>query len=367
MDIICNKQLLSTAIQQVSYAVAAKSSLAALECILLKAGEGKLALSGYDLELGITTAVEARVNQPGAVLLSARLLADIVRRMPGDSIAITCQPNHICQLKSGLAEYTLPGLPSGDFPELPRVEGEATAVSLPQCTLRSMLEQVLFAVATTDLKPVHTGVLFDLDQESITLVAVDGYRLALRREQAQINTQMQFIVPGKTLSDVQKLLAESETPLSLLLSKKHIIFDIEGCQVVSRLLEGDFLDYKNAIPKESQTSVTITTRAFMAGVERTSLLISEKLKSPLKAVFESESLTLWCSTTMGQAIDQVACQMKGQPVEMGFNNRYLLDALRAADCDELRLEINGPLSPMKLLPPTGDAFLFLVLPVRLKQ
>ena len=198
------------------------------------------------------------------------------------------------------------------------------------------------------------------------MVSVDGYRLALRREKANIDHKMNFIVPGKTLSDLQRLLDDSDDPVNIQVSKKHIIFEIGPCVVISRLLEGDFLNYRTAIPPDSSTTVSIQTRDLIDSIERTSLLISDRLRSPLKVAFGRNLIEISCSTTIGKAYDQAECSTEGAEVEMGFNNRYLLDALKASGCDKVKLEINGALSPMKIVPPEGDSFLFLVLPVRLK-
>lgn len=365
MKITCDKQELSSAISSVSLAVSPKSSMQSLEGILLRAKNGRLYLTGYDLELGISTSVEAKVIEEGEVVLAARLFSDIVRRLPSESLTLSCNEKMLTEIKGGMAEYTLLGISAGEFPELPSIT-EAAAVELPQNTLASMIQQTLFAIATTDSKPVHTGSLFELEENMVTMVSVDGYRLALRRERANVGKTMSFIVPGKTLGDLLKLLDDSDDPVGIQVSKKHILFEIGNCVVVSRLLEGEFLNYKTSIPQSGSTTVTIKTREIIDSIERTSLLISDRLRSPLRVNFGQNEIQISCSTTIGKANDQVACVTQGPVVEMGFNNRYLLDALKAAGCDQVKLEISGPLSPMIVLPCEGDSFLFLVLPVRLK-
>ena len=366
MKITCEKQALSAAISSVSLAVSPKSSMQALEGILLRARNGRLYLTGYDLELGISTSVEARVMEEGEVVLTARLFADIIRRLPSDTVTLSCNEKMLTEIKGGMAEYTLLGISANEFPELPAI-AEAAAVELPQNTLASMIQQTLFAIATTDSKPVHTGSLFELEENMVTMVSVDGYRLALRREPANVGKSMRVIVPGKTLADLLKLLGDSDEPVGIQVSKKHITFEIGDCVVVSRLLEGDFLNYKTSIPQGGSTSVTINTREFIDSIDRTSLLISDRLRSPLRVSFGANEIQISCSTTIGRANDQVGCKTEGPAVEMGFNNRYLLDALKATGCDQVKMEISGPLSPMIILPCEGDSFLFLVLPVRLKS
>ena len=373
MKIICQKDLLVEAVSNVSRAVCAKSPIPALEGILLKAEEGTLELTGYDLELGIVTTIESKTEQAGELVLSARLLLDIIRRIPGETVSILSDERFLATIRGGASEFTIPGLSAEEYPELPNVQQQSDLV-LKQGVLKSMIDQTLFAIATTDSKPVHTGSLFDIKDSCVTLVSVDGYRLALRREPIVSDLTTQFIVPGKTLSEISKLLKEEEEEVYLVVSSKHIVFRIGGYYVVSRLLEGDFLDYNAAIPKLSKTTVKVNTRSLTDAVERTSLLISDRLRSPIRLAVTEQTVQLNCSTTMGKAHDEVECEMTGEPVSMGFNfitelfnKENLLDALKASDCDMIKMEINGALSPMRVMPLEGESFLFLVLPVRVKN
>lgn len=366
MKIVCQKELLVEAVSNVARAVCAKSPIPALEGVLLKAQEAQLQLTGYDLELGIVTTVEAKVEEAGELVLSAKLLLDIIRRIPGEQVSIISDDKNLATIRGGASEFTIPGIAAEEYPELPNVK-ESSDLVMKQGVLKSMIDQTLFAVATTDSKPVHTGSLFDIKDSCVTLVSVDGYRLALRREPIVSDQTTRFIVPGKTLSEISKLLKDEDGEAYLVVSQKHIVFRIGGYYVVSRLLEGDFLDYNAAIPKTSKTTVKINTRSLTDSVERTSLLISDRLRSPIRLALMDGKMQLSCSTTMGKAYDEVDCDMQGEAVSMGFNNKYLLDALKASDCDMVKLEINGALSPVRLTPLEGDSFLFLVLPVRVKN
>ena len=366
MKINCNKDELFSVISNVSRAVSAKSTLTALEGILLRAKGDKLYLSAYDLDMGMSSSIEARVHEEGEIVLTAKLFVDMVRRMAGEDVCIESDEKLLTQIKSGLSEFTILGIPAEEFPELPQV-GDSAVFQLPQNMLKSMVDQTLFAIATNDAKPVHTGSLFEFENGILNVVSVDGFRLALRREKVACEEDLSFVVPGKTLSEISKLLDDDEeTNVDISASHKHIIFQVNGYSVVSRLLEGEFLDYKAAIPPTTASTVTVNKRSFMESIERTSLLISDRLKSPLRVKFEDGSIKMSCSTAIGKAYDELDCKMEGAGVEMGFNNRYLIDALRASDCDEVKLEISGALSPMKIVPLSGDHFLFLVLPVRLK-
>lgn len=366
MKLICNKEKLCEAVANVSRAVASKSTILALEGILLKAQGNSLTLTGYDLELGITTTLDAEIAEPGEIILTARLFSDMIRRMPYETISIESDQKLLTHIVSGAAEYTILGLDPQEFPELPSI-GESALLTISGETLKSMVDQTLFAVAVSDAKPVHKGSLFDMRDGMLTVVSVDGYRLALRREVLGIGEETSFVVPGKTLSEVSKLIGTGEEPIELSVSSKYIIFRIGGYQVLSRLLEGEFLDYRAAIPKQHTTEVTVSTRRFIDSIERISLLISDKLRSPLKIHFTDSKIRSSCSTAIGKANDEIECQMTGGDVEMGFNSKYLLDALRACGTDEAVLQLGGPLAPMKVVPKESEAFLFLVLPVRLKS
>jgi DNA polymerase-3 subunit beta len=230
-----------------------------------------------------------------------------------------------------------------------------------------MIRQTIFAVAESDAKPIHTGTLFEIKENRIREVSVDGYRLAMRSERVQNEEEFSFVVPGKTLSEVLKLLSDEDKNVTISDGSRNIIFGIENYSVLSRLLEGDFLDYNAAIPTSHATEISVQTRSFIDSVERVSLLITDRLKSPVRSIFDRNEIKLSCSTAIGKASDQFTAQLSGDSVEMGFNKRYLLDALRNTEGDEIKIQLNGPLSPMKVLPKNGDAFLFLVLPVRLKN
>lgn len=366
MKITCQRDLLSNAVNNASKAVMAKSNLPSLEGVLVKTDRDRIVITGYDLELGITTFVPAQVEQEGSVVLTARLFADMVRKMPGDTVSIYCDDKYLTQITSGSAEFVILGLPADEFPALPKIEKE-TSVTLPQNLLKGMISQTQFAIAVSDAKPVHTGSLFELSGNEITMVSVDGFRLAMRREKAQINENASFIVPGKTLGEIEKLLSDEDSPLSIFVSKKHIVFEIDHYSIISRLLEGEFLNYRDAIPPSASTSVVVNTKTFCDSIDRVSLIITDRMKSPIKAVFADDTVKILCTTALGKVNDAFSAQISGPAVEIGFNNKYLLDALKAAGCDEVKLELNGPLSPMKIVPLQNDSFLFLVLPVRIKN
>lgn len=368
MNLTCTKQQLMEAVSNVQRAVSSKSSVPALEGILLKAEENEIFLCGYDLELGITTTMQASVEKPGAVILNARLFSDIVRRLPADTVQLSTDEKDVTVIRSGNSEFSIAGIPAAEYPELPVVTNESS-IELSHAMMKSMIRQTIFAVAESDAKPIHTGTLFEIGGGTIRLVSVDGYRLAVREEKITADTaagEINFVVPGKSLSEVLKLLSDDDNnKVALQVGRRHILFNIGHYTLISRLLEGEFLDYRAAIPASASMEVICKTRSFIESVERVSLLITDRMKSPIRCLFDTDEIALSCSTAIGRANDQFEAQISGDPVEIGFNNRFLLDALRNSEGDEVKIQLNGPLSPMKILPREGDSFLFLVLPVRL--
>ena len=330
MKFTVNKSDITEAVGNIQRAVSTKTSIPALEGILLGAGEEGLELCAYDLELGITTVIPAFVVEPGRAVLSAKLFSDIVRRTPAETITITVDEKNMATLESGYSRFSIIGIPAEEFPELPKLT-DSTQFSMAGSVLKSMIRQTLFAIAESDAKPIHQGSLFNLENGMMDVVSVDGYRLAVRREPVEFSDSLDFVVPGKTLSEILKLIKETDDPVEISAGRRHILFKIDNYTVISSLLEGEFLNYKAAIPPESQTEVVLKTREAIDSVERVSLLITDRLKSPVRCLFNENEIKLNCTTSMGRASDQIDVEMTGQSVEIGFNNRYLLEALRTTE------------------------------------
>ncbi|MBQ9963549.1 MAG: DNA polymerase III subunit beta [Clostridia bacterium] len=366
MRITCARQALVDAVNNVQRGVASKSALPALEGILMKASGSSLFLAGYDMELGITTTIEADVAEAGELVLTAKLFAEIIRKLPEEEITIESNDRNNTVIRSGHSEFTIMGFSSADYPELPTIN-DGAALTMQQSVLKSMIRQTIFAVAQSDTRPIHTGVQFEIADNTLRLVAVDGSRLAMRSEEIKSNESLQFVVPGKTLSEVLKLLSDEEEPLYVTVGSRHIIMEIGGYSVFSRLLDGEFLPYRKAIPVQTTTTIRVKTREMIDAVDRASLVISDRLKSPLICRFKDDQIFLSCVTALGSVNEMIGVGMEGRPEEMGFNCRFLLDALRNTESDEIMIELNGAQAPMKIVPTTGESFLFLVLPVKLKR
>ena len=367
MKFSCEKALLQAAISTTSRAVSPKSSIPALEGILLEAGSD-LRLTGYNLETGIRTIVPADIREEGTLVLGARLFGEIVRKLPDDIVTFQSE-NYMVNIKCGMSEFNILGTDPEEFPELPTVEYQNSLI-LPQSRLKAMISQTLFAVSDNEIRPIHTGSLFEVDSNGLTIVSVDGYRLALRNEaidKKEGTETFSFVVPGAALSEVEKICSDVDEPASVTQGARHVMFKVGDTMLVSRRLEGEFLAYRQAIPRNNTIHVEGDTRALLSSIDRVSLIISDKLKSPLRCVFDSNLLKISTTTAIGDAYDECPLSGDGGGLEIGFNNKYLMDALKAAPADKVRLELTTGVSPCVILLTEGEEnFLYMVLPVRLK-
>ncbi len=366
MKFSCEKALLSAAVSVTSRAVAVKSSIPAMEGILIEAGS-ELRLTGYNLETGIQARVPSEITQTGSLVLPARLFGEIVRNLPDDVVVVSSQ-EYTVHIQCGPSKYKILATDAEEFPELPSVD-QQNSLTIGQNVLRSMINQTLFAVSDNESRPVHTGSLFEIEGDSLTVVSVDGYRLALRREKVDERTgadAFSFVVPGAALGEVEKI-CSGEEPVTVIQGARHILFRTGDNLLVCRRLEGEFLAYRNAIPRNNTIQVECAGRALLTSIDRVSLIISEKLKSPLRCVFGDGVVDITTKTAIGDAADQCPIEGDGQGLEIGFNNKYLKDALKAAPAERLRLEFTSGVAPCVILPAEGEEnFIYMVLPVRLK-
>ena len=363
MKFSCEKALLQAAISTTSRAVSPKSSIPALEGILLEAGND-LRLTGYNLETGIRTIVPADIREEGTLVLGARLFGEIVRKLPDDIVTFQSE-NYMVNIKCGMSEFNILGTDPEEFPELPTVEYQNSLI-LPQSRLKAMISQTLFAVSDNESRPIHTGSLFEVDSNGLTIVSVDGFRHEAIDKKEGAET-FSFVVPGAALSEVEKICSDVDEPASVTQGARHVMFKVGDTMLVSRRLEGEFLAYRQAIPRNNTIHVEGETRALLSSIDRVSLIISDKLKSPLRCVFDSNLLKISTKTAIGDAYDECPLSGDGGGLEIGFNNKYLMDALKAAPADKVRLELTTGVSPCVILPTEGEEnFLYMVLPVRLK-
>ena len=367
MKFTCEKALLVSAISVASRTVAPKSAIPSLEGLLVKAGV-KVMLTGYNLETGITVGVPADITEPGECIMPARLFFDIIRKLPDDEVTVSVDESFRVSIRGGISSFTITAMTAEDYPELPDVESEK-GIPVPQRELREMISGTIFSASENMARPIHTGCLFEIADESVTVVAVDGYRLALRRyiPEQPLERTVKFVAPAAALKEVEKILDDTDDPAVIYLGTKHILFMIGDATLVCRILEGEFLDWRRVLPQNNPIKVAANVREVTDSIERVSLVISEKIKSPVRCTFGHNTADFRTTSTIGEAHDMCSTAGDGKDLEIGFNSRYLLDALRAVPTPEVSLELINGLSPIVLNPCDGSGrFSYMVLPVRLK-
>ncbi len=368
MRFTCEKSMLSAGLNIASRTVAQKSSLSVIEGILCRAGHG-ISLTGYNMETAITHQIEAEVLEAGACILPARLFGDIIRRLPEGPVTVSVDDNYRVSIKAGYAAFSISAECADDYPDLPDVN-EGRPVRIPQVKLKELISGTIFAVSENQGRPIHTGVKFEVEDMAVSAIAVDGFRLARRtwHPETGLAREMSFVVPAGGLKEVEKILTDSEEPAAFTLGTKHILYQIGPTTLVFRLLEGDFLDWRRVVPTNCPIKLGAHVGDLASSIERVGLIVSEKYKSPVRCVFSDNVLQLRTNTTIGEAQDRCAIAGDGKELEIGFNVRYLADALRVIPSDEVILELTNGLSPIVLTPADDKHdFAYMVLPVRIKN
>ena len=368
MRFTCEKNMLVQGLNIASRAVASKSSLTVIEGILCRAEEN-LSFTGYNMETGITYTVDAEVSDPGQCILPARLFSDIVRRLPEGPVTVVVDETFKVSIRAGYASFTISAESADDYPELPDVSA-GRSVSIPQQKLKELISGTIFAVSENQGRPIHTGVKFEVEEQSISAIAVDGFRLARRTYHPENGTgrTLSFVVPAAGLKEVEKILSDCEDEAVFSLGAKHILFEIGNATLVCRLLEGDFLDWRRVVPTNCPIKLCANVSDLASSIERVGLIVSEKYKSPVRCVFSDHVLLLKTNTTIGAAEDRCAIAGDGNELEIGFNVRYLADALRVVPSEEVILELTNGLSPIVLTPAEDKYdYSYMVLPVRIKN
>lgn len=362
----CDTSALISAISVSSRTVSQKSTIAALEGILVTAGT-KLVLTGYNLETGISVSMDVDVKEMGAAVFPAKLLGDIVRKLPADRVTIQVDDGYRVKIVSGISSFSIMASSAEDYPSLPDVEYDK-AIEIPQNVLRDMISGTIFSVSENQARPIQTGCKFEIDADTATVVAVDGYRLALRREKIDNpeGRKLSFVAPAPALRELEKILGDTDEPASFTLGTRHILFQVGSATLVCRLLEGEFLDWRRVVPTDNPIHLAVNVREITQSMERVSLIVSEKLKSPVRCTFGSNVAAFRTSNSLGNAYDECQTAGNGNDMEIGFNCKYLLEALKAVPTENVTLELKTSLSPAVINPCEGDRFTYMVLPVRLK-
>ncbi|MDR0405490.1 MAG: DNA polymerase III subunit beta [Clostridiales bacterium] len=371
MKFTCDRTALTDAVGIVQRAVASRSTLAVLEGILIKAKGGKVTLTGNDLEIGIEAVIGAEVSNEGKVVVNSALFGNIIRKMSGDTVTVDVAENHATELKCGNSNIRLNGISGDEFPEIPGFDTELD-LALSQKEFKDLIRHTIFAVGTSESKLILTGCLLEASANNVSMVAVDGFRLALKKIVSEAESvssgDAAIVIPAKTLREINSIIGDSDDKITIRCSQKNVRLEFDNVIFTSRLLEGDYIDYKKIIPTEFKTRIKADLKPLIEAVDRASVIItSEATKSPLTVKIADGVMQLRCETNAGKVDEVVPVEMRGDEIEIGFNNKYLLEALKAAEGDEAYLEFIGPVNPCLITPVEGDSFKFIVLPVRLRS
>jgi DNA polymerase-3 subunit beta len=366
MKFICSQSILSNAINTVQKAVSTKSTHPILKGILIEAHGNTLKLTGNDLNIGIECLIEADIREEGSIVVSSRLFGEIIRKLPDSDIEIMVDEQNQVHIHCEKSKFNLLGQPSAEFPELPEL-GNTEVCDLDCDLFKNMIRQTLFATSQDETRPILTGCLIEIEQGTMTMVAIDGYRLALRTASVNPNASGRAVIPGKTLSEVGKIISNlsEEDLIRLAFTDKHILFEVGSVRVISRLLEGEFIKYGQIIPKDNKTKVIVKTNEILNSIERASLLARESKNSSIKISVKKDYLSITSNVEIGSADEEVAIQLDGPELEIGFNPKYLVDALKIMDSEEIHLEFSTSVSPCIMKPADYLNYTYLVLPVRL--
>ncbi|MBR2938018.1 MAG: DNA polymerase III subunit beta [Oscillospiraceae bacterium] len=368
MRFTCEKNMLVSGLNITGRTVAQKSALSAIEGILCRAGNN-LTLTGYNMETAITYMIDAEVSDPGECVLPAKLFGDIIRRLPEGLVTVVVDENYKVSIRAGYASFNISAESADDYPELPDV-GDGKSIRIPQTALKELIGGTIFAVGEAQGRPIYTGVKFEVEDEKVSAIAVDGFRLARRTYHCENSTgrTISFVVPAQGLKEVEKILQDEDADVAFTLGSKHILFQIGDATLICRLLDGDFMDWKKVVPMDSPIKLVANVGDLASSIARVDLIVSEKYKTPVRCLFTNQELLLRTNTVIGTAEDRCSIAGDGKELEIGFKGQYLADALRAVPSEEVCLELTNGLSPI-VLTPVDDKhdFAYMVLPVRIKN
>lgn len=360
------RQKLLEAVSKLQRAVGAKTSMPVLEGILISAEQGKITLVSYNLEIGMKKELYAKCDETGDIVINAKLLADILRRMNGLQVEISADSRLNCHIKCGEATFDIMGMAAEDFPEMPSV-GNGKVISIDGSVLSDMVRGTFFATAQNEgAKPVLTGINVTIEDGIMQFVAIDGYRLAIRKQKVYISDSFSFLIYGKAILEAVKLIDEETENVEISVGERLISFNINGYDFISRLFEGEFVNYEKTIPETKTQRVVVNTRELIDTIERVSLLISESFSTPVRCYFNELNVVFSCATSMGRATETFNTRLEGPNFEIGLNSRYLLEALKAAETEQVQILFNGPNNGVLIEPLEGDDFKYMIMPMRLK-
>lgn len=373
MRIICNKPELMEIINTVQKAVSAKAVMPILECIKLNAyADGRLIVTANNLDICIEFTSQCEIPEGGSIALSSRMFGDIIRRLPDEEVDIHVnENNNVTTIKCGKSEFNIQGLNALEYPAVPEVP-ETYRLSMKQGVLKKMIRKTIFAVSQNESrKPILTGSLFEVDTGVLSVVSTDGYRLAIIKEVVDASLEPKsFVIPGFTLREVLKILKDGDENVDMIVSDRHVLFDFGEYKVVTRLLEGKYINYRPVLSTPNSIFVKANARDLSDSLERAALIINDDMsakaeKLPVILNITTDKIEITCMTSRGKVYDAVEVNASGDDLEIGFNHKLLLDALRACEDDDIKMEFSNPRSSCFINSQNDDSYTFMILPVRL--
>ena len=372
MKLICEKDNILKALNSVTKAVATKTTMPILEGILIQTNDNEVKFTTYDLEIGIEYVIHCEVKEQGATVVNAIMFSEIIRRLPDSEIKITLDEKNLLVIECEGSLYKLATMNPNEFPELPQINIE-NSIELEQNSLKDMIRKTIFAVSTEENRPIFTGCLFEIKNNKLNVVAVDGFRLAWKSKflQNKIN-DFSAVIPGRTLNEINKIIVDSYDIIKIGVAKNQALFEMENCKIVTRLLDGEFLNYSSVIPENWETRIRVDKSTIQNCFERISLISSSSIekekKYPVKVNVDIGKVTISCTNQTGDAKEEIYVTTEGKNIEAGFNPKYFLDALRNIDDQEVVIGFGTSIMPCIIRPvEEGGDYIYMVLPIRMKE
>ena len=371
MKIICEKENIIKALNSVTKAVASKPNQPILEGILIQTNNTQVKLTTYDLEIGIEYVFNCEVQEEGATVINATMFSEIIRKLPNTEIIIYVNENNLLVIECEGSLYKLATMNPSDFPELPQINIE-NSIEIEQNNLKEMIRRTIFAVSTEENRPIFTGCLFEIINNKLNVVAVDGFRLAWKSKflQTKVN-DFKAVIPGRTLNEINKILVDSFETIKIGVAKNQALFELENCKIVTRLLDGEFLNYSNVIPEMWETRIRVNRINLLNCFERISLISSSSIekekKYPVKVSIDIGKIIISCTNQTGDAKEEMMVSTEGKNLEVGFNPKYFLDACRCIDDEEIFVDFGTSISPCIIRPINEGDYVYMILPIRMKE
>ena len=371
MKIVCYKDNILKALNSVIKGVATKTTMPILEGILIQTNDNEIKLTTYDQEIGIEYILECDVIEQGSTVVNAVMFSEIIRKLPDTEISITLNKNNLLEIECEGALYKLTTMNPDEFPELPKIEIE-NSIDLEQSMLKNMIRRTIFAVSTEENRPIFTGCLFEVENNKLNVVAVDGFRLALRSIYLPTKVNdFKAVIPGRTLNEVNKIILDSFDHIKIGIAKNQALFEMENCKIVTRTLDGEFLNYKSVIPSTWETRIKVNKSNLQNSFERISLIsassIEKEKKYPVKVSVDIGKITISCTNQTGEAKEEIYISTEGKNIEAGFNPKYFLDCLKAIEDEEVYVEFGTNISPCLVKSVENNDYVYMILPIRLKE